>query len=137
MAPETLSALISASGVILSAGVSLFVARLTATGEIKKMQLSWQREDARSSDDEFSAMVSALVKYANTEDDNLMIDTLQKVAALRAKATVDIGKIYDRLYNAVQSENYLQIDNVLTELLNQKRNANCNALYSHTNKPKK
>ena len=137
MTPETISTLISALGVILSAGVSLLVARSAAANEIKKMQLSWEREDTVTSDDEFTAMVSAAVKYANTEDDDLMIDTLQKVASLRAKAIGEIAKTYDVLYLAVQRSNYTGIDKVLTELLNQKRNTHTTPLYPHTNKPKK
>jgi len=137
MNPETISTLISALGVILSAGVSLLVARSTAANEIKKMQLSWEREDTVTSDDEFTAMVSAAVKYANTEDDRYMIGTLQKVASLRAKAIGEIAKTYDLLYLAVQRGDYTGIDKILTELLNQKRDAQCNPLNSHTHKPKK
>ena len=137
MTSETISTLISALGVILSAVVSLLVARSTAANEIKKMQLSWEREDTISSDDEFTAMVSAAVKYANTEDDDLMIDTLQKVASLRAKAIGEIAKTYDVLYLAVQRSNYTGIDKILSELLNQKRDAHGNPLDSHTHKPKK
>ena len=137
MNPETISTLISALGVILSAGVSLLVARSTAANEIKKMQLSWEREDTVTSDDEFTAMVSAAVKYANTEDDRYMIGTLQKVASLRAKAIGEIAKTYDLLYLAVQRGDYTGIDKILTELLNQKRDTQCNPLNSHTHKPKK
>lgn len=137
MTTEAISTVISALGVILSAGVSLLVARSTAANEIKKMQLSWEREDSVTSDDEFTAMVSAAIKYANTEDDDLMIDTLQKVASLRAKSVGEIAKTYDLLYLAVQRSNYTGIDKTLTELLNQKRDAQCNPLNSHTRKPKK
>lgn len=137
MSSVVICTIITTIGVIVSALVSLFVARSTAANEIKKMQLSWEREDAVSSDDEFAAMVSASVKYANTEDDDLMIDTLQKVASLRAKSVGEIAKTYDLLYLAVQRSNYTGIDEVLTELLNQKRNAKANPLYSDANKPKK
>ena len=137
MSSVVICTIITTIGVIVSALVSLFVARSTAANEIKKMQLSWEREDAVSSDDEFAAMVSASVKYANTEDDDLLIDTLQRVASLRAKAIGEIAKIYDLLYLTVQRSDYTGIDKVLTELLNKKREIKSNTNPTQTHKPKK
>lgn len=137
MSSVVICTIITTIGVIVSALVSLFVARSTAANEIKKMQLSWEREDAVSSDDEFAAMVSASVKYANTEDDELLIDTLQRVASLRAKAIGEIAKIYDLLYFTVQRSDYTGIDKVLTELLNKKREIKSNTNPTQTHNPKK
>ena len=137
MSSEITCAIITTVGLIMSTLISLFVARSTATNEIKKMRLSWEREDTVSSDDEFAAMASAVATYICCDVLLNHIDAMAKISALRAKEGAELSKHLDELYFAVREERHNQIDPLLTELLNKKREIKSNANPTQTHEPKK
>src|SRR5699024_2941080 len=60
---EIICTIVTAGGVVLSSLISFFVARSTANREIRRMKLTWDREDAVTADKEFSSMSAAVAEY--------------------------------------------------------------------------
>ena len=63
MNTEIICTIVTAGGVVLSSLISFFVARSTANREIRRMKLTWDREDAVTADKEFSSMSAAVAEY--------------------------------------------------------------------------
>lgn len=96
-------------------------ARDAAANEIEKMQLTWNREDTVSSDDEFAEMAAVVSKWSLWKNGAWEADAIEKIASIRAKETGVLGDLVDELYNCVNSEMYEKADKVLTKAINERR----------------
>lgn len=123
MSAEIICALIAIAGTAVSAGVSWFVSRSTANKEIEKMQLAWEREDVISSDDEFAEMAAGVAEFVQSYSALHQRNAIAKVAAIRSKETGELGKLLDKLYDAIKSCDYIRTDIILSAVINEKRNA--------------
>ena len=126
MSPEILSTLITAGGIIFSTGISWCVARHTANKELERMKLSWEHDDVVASDDEFSEMAAAVSKYLAQIIDGRWSkadDAIVKVAALRAKEIGALANALDVLYAYLLEGNTNEIQEALTKVIEEKRNA--------------
>lgn len=129
MNTEIVCALIAVSGTLASAAISFLVSKSSAEKEIQKMKLEWKRQDIVSSDDDFSDMAVAISRFIQMQTSKTHTDAVAAVIKIRAKESGDIAKSLDALYEAVGRRGYgynpdlNQIDNLLSEILEQKRNS--------------
>jgi hypothetical protein len=128
---EIICALIAVTGTVVSALISFFVSKSSAEKEIQKMKLEWKRQDIVSSDDDFSDMAIAVSAFIQTQTLRTHTQAVAAIMKIRAKESGDIAKSLDALYEAVGRRGYgynpdlNQIDNLLSEILEQKRNSKC------------
>lgn len=137
MTTEVICALVTVGGTLLSALIAFFVSRTTANKEIEKMQLTWEREDIVSSDDEFAEMASAVATYVQNGWADMQRDALSKIAAIRSKEIGNLAVLLDRLYAEVCKNNTHSANTALTEVINEKRHTKSKTDASNGNKPKK
>ena len=127
MKTEILCALIAAAGAILSALIAWFVSRSTANKEIEQLKLTWEREDIVSSDDEFAKMASVVANYIKCDIPGLQREALSSVAAIRSKESGELGSLLDQLYSVIDYGDISLVDQVLTSVINKKREAKSKA----------
>lgn len=121
MTTEVICALVTVGGTLLSALIAFFVSRTTANKEIEKMQLTWEREDIVSSDDEFAEMASAVARFVAYDSLQNQTEAMEKIAAIRAKEIGHTCASLDLLFRAVTTEDQGGADALLTEVINEKR----------------
>ena len=118
-------ALITLIGNIISAKIAqktaTKTAKQTANSEIEKMQLTWNREDLVTSDDEFADMASDVACYVHGGYSNQLKDALAKVAAVRSKESGEIGDTLDTLYLCLRQYDRDGADCALSTAIQQKR----------------
>lgn len=137
MTSEIICSLIALGGTVISALIAYFVSRSTANKELEKLKLTWEREDLVSSDDEFAEMAAAVAKFVQRRNYGEQRNALSSVAAIRSKETGEMAELLDSLYRAVRDWNPKQIDALLTQVIEKKREAKGHANSAHRNKPKK
>lgn len=135
MTSEVICTLITVGGVTFSALISYAISRSTANKEIEKLQLSWEREDIISSDDEFADMTGAVAKYVSHNTSSNQRDAIERVASVRSKEAGTLGRLLDELYIDVKSSNIHNADIHLSQVIDQKREAKSKAKASNRNKP--
>jgi len=118
---EVLCSIISLTGVIASALIAKNVSKNTTTKEIEKMRLTWDREDLVSSEEDFSKMASAVAKFMGGLLRTYQREALGEIASVRAKESGDLALALDQLYQAVYDVRPGDIDNCLTNVINEKR----------------
>lgn len=129
MNTEIVCALIASVGAILSALISKKIARSEAEKEIQKMKLEWKRQDIVSSDEDFSEMAVAVSRFIQIQDGTTHRKAIDSVMKIRAKESGSIAESFDALYSAIGKRgcgyhpNLEEIDNLLSEILKQKRNS--------------
>lgn len=96
-------------------------AQETATQEIKKMERTWEREDLVSSDEEFSAMTTAVARYVHRNSIEHGVDAAGKVAGVRSKEHGEMGKILDDLHKSIDDRNLEQAAIELSKAIDEKR----------------
>ena len=95
------------------------------------MKLEWKRQDIVSSDDDFSDMAIAVSAFIQMQTLRTHTQAVAAIMKIRAKESGDIAKSLDALYEAVGRRGYgynpdlNRIDNLLSEILEQKRNSKC------------
>lgn len=123
MTTEIICALVTVGGTLLSTLIAFFVSRSTANKEIEKMKLTWEREDVISSDDEFAEMASAVATYVQNGWSGNQCTAMSKIAAIRSKEIGSLALKLDQLYTSVSRGNANSADSLLTEVINEKRQA--------------
>lgn len=96
-------------------------AKQTASSEIERMQLTWNREDLVTSDDEFADMASEVARYIQNGGSAQLREALAKVAAVRSKEYGDIGATLDTLYSCLRQYDRDGADCALSIAIDQKR----------------
>ena len=127
------SALIALAGVLASVLVAGLVARYTAKTELKKLTMTWEREDVVSSDAEFAEMAGLVEKFRANPSIDQKHELLGKIAGLRVKEVGSLGATLDRLYTTVdvaRAQDLWSAQNALDEVIAQKREAKGNE-YTH------
>ena len=135
MSSEMICALIAVAGTVLSALISYGVSRYTASKELEKMKLTWEREDIVSSEDEFAAMAKAVGAFVQSSHPSHQRAAMELVAAARSKEIGALGSLLDHLYMHIQSGHIGNTDVGLTKVINQKREAKSKANSSGSAKP--
>lgn len=113
--------LIALVGVVLSFLSSLIISRYTANKEIKKLRLSWKREDNIAAENEFSEMAAAVAKYIQVDSPPTRSEASAKVAAFRAKERGDMAIYLDELYSHIARRENEKADALLTRVIQCKR----------------
>lgn len=134
---EIICSLIALGGTVLSALISYFVSRSTANKELEKLRLTWAREDLVSSDEEFAEMASAIAKFIQRRNGGDQRNAIAHIAAIRSKEAGEIAILLDRLYQAVRDWRPDEVDALLTQIVEKKRETKRNANAPKRNKPKK
>lgn len=137
MTSEVICTLITVAGVIISALISYAISRSTANKEIEKMQMSWEREDVISSDDEFANMAGSVAKFINHNAPSNQRNAIEQVASVRSKETGVLGRLLDELYMDINYGNVNDADIHLSQVIDQKREAKSKTNASNRNKQKK
>ena len=125
MSTNVICSIVTAIGVVLSALISWAVAKSAANKEIDKMKLTWEREDVVSSDDEFAEMASAVSIFVASDTGANYRTAMQKIAAVRSKEHGPVATYLDALYVAVREKDWENIDDLLTQVIEEKRKAKC------------
>ena len=129
MNTEIICACIALIGTVVSALISFRVSKSSTEKEFKKMQMEWNHQDIVSSDEDFSNMAVAVSRFIQMQDGSTHRKAVEAVMKIRAKESGPIAKSLDSLYFAIgkrgygYTQNLEQIDNLLSEILEQKRNA--------------
>lgn len=97
------------------------VAQETANQEIKKLERTWEREDAISSDDEFSAMVKAASAFIHSNNFATKRSALEEIAVIRAKEAGELAKIADDLYSSVRADKKDDAERILDCAIRKRR----------------
>lgn len=98
--PDTVSAAaIGAISVIVSSVLSILISRGTAKSEIKKLQITWEREDMNQFNIEFSKMVTAITLYLSEQSAENYKNAIEMINIVRVKAPDDFSKTLDAIYN--------------------------------------
>lgn len=119
-AVASITALASA---IISAIVAKRTAEITANKEIEKLKLSWEREDAVSSDTDFNEMSKAVAMLLHYDSGDLEMerDAVGKIAFLRAREGGELGSVLDKLHAAVNASDFETADQLLSEAISIRR----------------
>ena len=136
---EVVCAAVAAVGVVASALISWFITRSSIAKELEKMHMEWEREDIVSSDDEFAEMASAVASFIQCQSSTYHIAAAQKVAAIRSKESGTIAHRLDHLYVLIDHRGGAQkseLNQALTEVIDEKRKARTGSQNSNTKKPK-
>ena len=120
---KIICALISTGGIALSGLISWFVSRSSASKEIEKMKMEWDREDVVSSDDEFAEMCSSVAAYIHHIDTMKRIEAASRVASVRSKEQGQLAELLDILYSLlIKTKQADVLDEALTNVIEEKRN---------------
>lgn len=122
MMTEVICALIAFLGTILSATISFFVSRTTASKEIEKMRLSWDREDATSTDEAFFKMIQAVRSYTSSENEYLKYDAMNAVNALQIRESAAVCAVLSQLHDALHQGSRHRAELLLTAAVEAKKN---------------
>ena len=123
---EIVCSIVAAAGVAVSALVSWFAARYSAEKEIKKMKMSWSREDSLSSSEEFADMCGAVAAYARCLYKDNQIEAARQIAKVRAKESGELARQLDDLYNAVKNSIPNLTDETLSHVIDEYRKSRRN-----------
>ena len=113
--------LISLAGVVISSLIAWFVSRSTASKEIEKLRLTWEREDVVSSDDEFAEMAAAVARFLRSDSPHNLAAASSRVAAIRSKESGRLGECLDSLYASLTNCERQAIEQALTAVIEEKR----------------
>ena len=131
MNTEIICTIVTAGGVVLSSLISFFVARSTANREIRRMKLTWDREDAVTADKEFSSMSAAVAEYGAYGSIELRRSAVKEIAALRAKENGPIAPLLDKLHMAVLGSDLHLVNDLLSRLIEHRRQDTLDPKTSH------
>lgn len=119
------SAVITLIGNIIAAKIAqrtaIKTAQETTNQEIKKLEKTWEREDLVSSDEEFSAMATAVARYIHRNSIENGIDAAGKVAGVRSKEHGEMGRILDALHTSIDDRNLERAALKLSQAIDEKR----------------
>ena len=77
--------LLGAISPILAAAIAFFTAKHTARKEIRKLELQWKREDTVSENRDFSEMVAAVSRYAQSGWSKHQREAIEKISVVLTK----------------------------------------------------
>lgn len=117
MSTEVICALISAAGVVLSALVSVLISR----NEIKKLKLSWSRDDDLSFSEDFNRACSCILNYIETPTDSYRRTALRQVLLLQSSAPAKIIDPLRKMNHALDSGDPKTAKQLLDELISIKQ----------------
>ena len=120
LSPEVIICVLSGFFSVAGAVISILKSRVVAKTEHELKQLTWQREDIVSSEEEFAQMARA-VSVFSTDRHNDRGAALQSVAAIRAKETGALGEALDELYSCVRYEDNPGTNRALSKVIDEKR----------------
>lgn len=110
-------------GVVISSIVSFLISRLTAKNEIKKMRLTWEREDTLAKSSDMAKMIQTVSLYCGMIEadpdiipDKEYSESLAQVDHLRSVSDGDLAKSLDKLsasLNSGPSEIKRNLDDVI------------------------
>ena len=101
MNTQVICTLIALLGTVSAGIISWFVSKLSAEKEIQKMRLSWEHDNALTSDDDFSEMAAAVATCLQSQIPASFDSAIACVAALRIKETGTISLKLDALYDTL------------------------------------
>ena len=96
----------SAFGVLVSAIVSVYLAKKTAKVEIEKLKAVWEHEKESALDAEFDKMVSSVSMYAKRPSLEDFRDATNAVAVYQAKATGEMADAVDLLSSMISRDSH-------------------------------
>lgn len=96
----------SAFGVLVSAIVSVYLAKKTAKVEIEKLKAVWGHEKESALDAEFDKMVSSVSMYAKRPSLENFRDATNAVAVYQAKATGEMADAVDLLSSMISRDSH-------------------------------
>lgn len=119
--PAAITAICSLISAVVSALISKLTAESVSNKEIRKMKLSWVREDMVSTDDDFAEMIKAITTFLYYRDDRSQLDALQSISVVRAKENGALAPLVDDVYHCVQVNQYDAAEKLTSELISIKR----------------
>lgn len=112
----------SVVGVFVSGILSWLVSRSSASREIKRLRLEWEREDVVTSEDDFSEMAGAVSEFIRRNDVETLSKAARLVGQIRAKETGKLGECLDTLFSVLSPEKPKpEISLALSAVIDEKR----------------
>ena len=108
-------------GSVASCIISFFIARATASNEIKKLEMSWNREDVKAFRNALSEVAVSISKYIDTGEPGDQECALQKVEAIRPIVPSYCAESLEKLRNRLIIGDTIDVDQALSELLQNQR----------------
>lgn len=97
MKVEITVALISLTGILISALVSWFIARQSSKFELKKMITAWEHDNKLNTEKELAQMVEAVNIFLSYPCGQTQNDAIAKVSSYRTKERGNLASLLDGL----------------------------------------
>ena len=136
MSPEIICAALSLLGVFLSSVIAFLTSRAIARNEIRKLRLTWDREDSLEFDKGLQELFQLVYEFIDCQNDSFAIPAISRLAPLRAKETGPAAPLLDELHIALDSHNRHLCRILLSELVVKYRETKSNTEKKHAKKPK-
>lgn len=136
MSSELICTFITAGGVVLSAVISYFTSRYVANNEIKKLKMTWDREDAKSSSKDIAELTKLVCDFTACENDLFRIPAMSKTAEMRSAVSGEFAKTLDDLYTALSHCDRFKSQILLSEVIKQQSKAQGDTQDKKGNRPK-
>lgn len=119
MSTDVICGIIMVIGTIVSAAISAATSKKVATNEIRKLKLTWNREDAITSAEDIAELTRLVYDFVTCQNDFFAIPAISKAAEMRAKATGDFSNALDKLYAALSQCDRQMSKQELSEVIKQ------------------
>lgn len=111
---ETITPIIT---IIISSALSFVISRINARNEIKRMSLSFSREDKQATDEAFSKLMRLTGEYCSFSCGATQYDAIEANAKFLTMAPDSFHTILNELDSAIHSKDLSKINNLRSSLL--------------------
>lgn len=118
MNTEVRCSLIALVGVLVSAVVAYLVSR----NEIKKLKLTWIRDDSLTFNDDFKETCSCILNYLDTGSEHHRKIAYQQVFLLQSSAPKSMVPTLKKLQAHLEAGNKSKVEELLQQLISLKNN---------------
>ena len=137
MSPEIICAALSLLGVFLSSVIAFLTSRAIARNEIRKLRLTWDREDSLEFDKGLQELFQLVYEFIDSQNNSFAIPAISRLAPLRVKETGPAAPLLDELHNALDAHNRHRCRLLLSEIVIKYRESKSDTKKKHAKKPKK
>lgn len=120
MSTEVVCIMITTIGALVTTAISAVTSKKVAANEIKKLKLTWDREDAKTSSEDIAELTKLVYSFTNCQNNTFAIPAISKTAEMRLNATGDFAAALDELYTALSQCNRIKAEQLISEVIKSK-----------------
>ena len=120
MSSEVICLIITTVGSLAAAAISAATSKKVAASEIKKLKLTWEREDAITSSEDIAELTRLVYSFTSCLNDAFAIPAISKTAEIRTNATGEFAAALDELYDALSQRNRIKAESLMSEVIKSK-----------------